>query len=180
MITKPKVLFICTGNSCRSQMAEGFLRHVAGESFEALSAGTDPAGVDPDAVRVMAEKGIDISRQESKGMKPFLGRHVPYVVTVCDRANERCPIFPGTMKRLHWSFEDPARATGTAEQRLAVFRRVRDDVEAHVARFVDEVRSGKRPTGVAERLESARDSRASGTPEKPTEESTGAGPRIRM
>ena len=95
MISQPKVLFICTGNSCRSQMAEGFLRHVAEEAFEALSAGTDPVGVNPTAVRVMAEKGIDISGQQSKGMKPFLGQHFPYVVTVCDRANERCPIFPG-------------------------------------------------------------------------------------
>lgn len=152
MISKPKVLFICTGNSCRSQMAEGFLRHVAGESFEALSAGTDPIGVNPNAVRVMAEKGIDISAQQSKGMKPFLGHHFPYVITVCDRANERCPIFPGMMKRLHWSFEDPAHATGTEEQKLAVFRRVRDEVDAHIRRFVDEVRDGKHLTGLIERL----------------------------
>ena len=151
MISKPKVLFICTGNSCRSQMAEGFLRHVAGDTFEALSAGTDPVGIKPNAVRVMAEKGIDISRQESKGMKPFLGHHFPYVITVCDRANERCPIFSGTMQRLHWSFEDPAHATGTEEQKLAVFRRVRDEIEAHVRRFVDEVGTGKHLTGLIER-----------------------------
>ncbi len=155
MISKPKVLFICTGNSCRSQMAEGFLRHVAGDAFEALSAGTDPVGVNPDAVRVMAEKGIDISRQESKGMKPFLGHHFPYVITVCDRASERCPIFPGVMKRLHWSFEDPAHAEGTGEQKLAVFRRVRDEIEAHVGRFVEEARTGKHLTGLIERLKSA-------------------------
>ena len=152
MNSKPKVLFICTGNSCRSQMAEGFLRHIAGESFEALSGGTDPVGLNPWAVRVMAEKGIDISAQESKGMKPFLGHHFPYLITVCDRANERCPIFPGVSKRLHWSFEDPAHATGTEEQKLAVFRRVRDEVEAHVRRFVDEVGTGKHLTGLIERL----------------------------
>lgn len=148
----PKVLFICTGNSCRSQMAEGFLRHIAGDAFEAFSAGTDPAGVDPNAVRVMAEKGIDISRQESKGMKPFLGYHFPYVITVCDRANERCPIFPGMMKRLHWSFEDPAHAIGTEEEKLVVYRRVRDEIEIHVRRFVDEIGTGKHPTGLVERL----------------------------
>lgn len=148
----PKVLFICTGNSCRSQMAEGFLRHIAGDTFEAFSAGTDPAGVNPNAVRVMAEKGIDISRQESKGMKPFLGHHFPYVITVCDRANERCPIFPGMMKRLHWSFEDPAHATGTEEEKLAVYRRVRDEIEIHVRRFVDEIGTGKQLTGLIERL----------------------------
>lgn len=148
----PKVLFICTGNSCRSQMAEGFLRHMAGATLEALSAGTDPVGVNPNAVRVMAEKGIDISRQESKGMKPFLGHHFPYVITLCDRANERCPIFPGVMKRLHWSFEDPALATGAEAQKLAVYRRVRDEIEASVRRFVDEVRTGKHLTGLIERL----------------------------
>ena len=151
MISKPKVLFICTGNSCRSQMAEGFLRHIAGDSFEALSAGTDPVGVNPTAVRVMAERGIDISGQESKGIRPFLGHHFPYVITVCDRANERCPIFPGVMKRLHWSFEDPATAKGTEQERLAVFRRVRNEVEAHVRRFVDEVRTGAHLTGLIER-----------------------------
>ncbi len=151
MIT-PKVLFICTGNSCRSQMAEGFLRHSAGGTFEALSAGTDPVGVNQNAVRVMAERGIDISEQQSKGIRPFLGHHFPYVITVCDRANERCPIFPGMMKRLHWSFEDPALATGTEEEKLAVYRRVRDEIEAHVRRFVDEVRTGKHLTGVIERL----------------------------
>jgi arsenate reductase len=142
MFSKPKVLFLCTGNSCRSQMAEGFLRHVAGDSFDVFSAGTDPVGVNPGAVRVMAEKGLDISSQESKGVKPFLGRHFPYVVTVCDRASEKCPIFPGVVKRIHWSFDDPAHAEGTEDERLEVFRRVRDEIEAHVRRFVRESASG--------------------------------------
>jgi arsenate reductase len=147
MFSKPKVLFLCTGNSCRSQMAEGFLRHVAGDTFDVFSAGTDPVGVNPDAVRVMAEKGVDISGQESKGVKPFLGRHFTCVVTVCDRASERCPIFPGVVKRIHWSFDDPAHATGTEEEKLAVFRRVRDEVEAHVRRFVSESATGVPFTG---------------------------------
>ena len=147
MISKPKVLFLCTGNSCRSQMAEGFLRHVAGNAFDALSAGTDPVGVHPDAVRVMAERGVDISDQMSKGVKPFLGRHFPFVVTVCDRASERCPIFPGVVKRIHWSFDDPGHAEGTEEERLAVFRRVRDEIEVHVRRFASEAAAGGPLTG---------------------------------
>ena len=151
MISKPKVLFICTGNSCRSQMAEGFLRNIAGDAFEVFSAGTDPQGLNPNAVRVMREKGVDISGQSSKGVKPFLGGHFPYVITVCDQANERCPIFPGVIKRLHWSFEDPARTSGTEEQGLAVFRRVRDEVESYVRRFVDEVETGEKLTGLIER-----------------------------
>jgi arsenate reductase len=147
MPSKPKVLFLCTGNSCRSQMAEGFLRSVAGESFDAYSAGTEPVGVHPDAVRVMAEKGVDISGQESKGVRPFIGRHVPYVVTVCDRAAERCPIFPGVVKRLHWSFDDPAWVTGTEEERLTAFRRVRGEIEARVRTFVREAAAGGPLTG---------------------------------
>ena len=147
MVSKPKVLFLCTGNSCRSQMSEGFLRHIAGETFEVFSAGTDPVTVNPNAVRVMSERGIDISGQQSKGVKPFLGHHFPYVITVCDQANERCPIFPGVVTRLHWSFEDPAQAVGTNEERLAVFRRVRDEMEASVRRFVEETRHRKPLTG---------------------------------
>ncbi|HYM61421.1 MAG TPA: arsenate reductase ArsC [Thermoanaerobaculia bacterium] len=142
-----KVLFLCTGNSCRSQMAEGLLRDVAGDRFDVFSAGTDPVAINPGAVEVMREKGIDLSHQRSKGVELFLGQHFPYVITVCDSANERCPIFPGVVTRLHWSFEDPAHAAGSAAERLAVFRRVRDEIEASVLRFVDEVERGLSLTG---------------------------------
>ncbi|HLH07156.1 MAG TPA: arsenate reductase ArsC [Terriglobales bacterium] len=125
---KPKVLFLCTGNSARSQMAEGYLRHVAGNQFEPLSAGIEPKGLNPLATEAMAEIGIDISKQTSKDVVSLLGQHVPFVVTVCDNAKERCPIFPGTWEFLHWSFEDPAAAAGTHDERLAVFRRVRDEI----------------------------------------------------
>jgi arsenate reductase (thioredoxin) len=144
----PKVLFLCTGNSCRSQMAEGFLRSIAGDRFEAASAGTDPRPIHSMAIEAMRERGIDISGQRSKGVKPFLGQHFPYVIAVCDRANERCPIFPGVVKRLHWSFDDPARAEGTEAERLAVFRRVRGQIEEHVRRFVAEVEGSKPLTGL--------------------------------
>ena len=131
---KPKVLFLCTGNSARSQMAEGYLRHVASEHFDALSAGIEPKGLNPLAVEAMREIGIDISSQHSKDVVSLLGQHIPYVVTVCDNAKERCPIFPGTWKFLHWSFEDPAAAQGTYEERLGVFRRVRDEIVAEIDR----------------------------------------------
>jgi arsenate reductase len=126
--SKPKVLFLCTGNSARSQMAEGYLRWAAGDQFEALSAGIEPKGLNPLAVEVMQEIGIDISRQESKDVVGFLGQYIPYIVTVCDKARERCPIFPRTFKFIHWSFEDPVAATGSHEQKLAAFRRVRDQI----------------------------------------------------
>ncbi len=135
---KPDVLFLCTGNSCRSQMAEGFLRHIAGERLEAHSAGTNPTTVNPLAIAVMREKGIDISQHRSKNAAEYLGQHFHYVITVCDHANEHCPIFPGSSIRLHWSFPDPASATGTEEERLPVFRSVRDDIEAKIRHFVQE------------------------------------------
>jgi arsenate reductase len=125
---KPKVLFLCTGNSARSQMAEGYLRHVAGDKFEPLSAGIEPKGLNPLAAEAMQEIGIDISKQKAKDVVSFPGQYIPYIVTVCDNAKERCPIFPRTFKFLHWSFEDPAAATGTREEKLAVFRRVRDEI----------------------------------------------------
>lgn len=126
--SKPKVLFLCTGNSARSQMAEGYLRHVAGDLFEPLSAGIEPKGLNPLAVEVMSEIGIDISHHKSKDVVGFLGQAVPYVITVCDNAREHCPIFPRTYKFLHWSFDDPAAARGPREEMLAVFRRVRDEI----------------------------------------------------
>jgi len=130
----PKVLFLCTGNSARSQMAEGYLRRAAGDRFEAMSAGIEPKGLNPLAVEAMREIGIDISRQQSKDVVSLLGQHIPYVITVCDNARERCPIFPRTYKFLHWSFDDPAAAEGTHEQKLAVFRRVRDEIIQHIDR----------------------------------------------
>lgn len=126
--SKPRVLFLCTGNSARSQMAEGYLRHAASDRFEALSAGIEPKGLNPLAVETMAEIGIDISGQTSKDVAIFLGENFPYVVTVCQNAREKCPIFLRTYKFLHWGFDDPAAATGTHDERLAVFRRVRDEI----------------------------------------------------
>jgi len=129
---KPKVLFLCTGNSARRQMAEGYLRHSASDRFTAMSAGIEPKGLNPLAIEAMREIGIDISHQQSKDVVSLLGQLIPYVVTVCDNARERCPIFPGTWKFLHWSFEDPAAAEGTREVRLAVFRKVRDQIISHI------------------------------------------------
>ncbi len=129
---KPRVLFLCTGNSARSQMAEGYLKSIASEHSTPLSAGIEPKGLNPLAVEAMHEIGIDISQQSSKDVVSFLGTHVPYVVTVCDNAKERCPIFPGTWKFLHWSFEDPAAAEGTQEEKLMVFRRVRDELTTRI------------------------------------------------
>jgi arsenate reductase len=140
-----KVLFLCTGNSARSQMAEGYLRRAAGDRFEAMSAGIDPKGLNPLAVEAMREIGIDISRQQSKDVVSLLGQHIPYVVTVCDNAKERCPIFPGTWKVLHWSLKDPAAAQGSHEERLEVFRKVRDEIIENIEReFVQGAIAGKR------------------------------------
>lgn len=138
-LSKPKVLFLCTGNSARSQMAEGYLRQVAGDKFEAHSAGIEPKGLNPLAVDAMAEIGIDISQQKSKDVSVFLGENFPYVVTVCQNAREKCPIFPHTFKFLHWGFDDPAAAHGTREERLAVFRRVRDEI---IKRIDEELLAG--------------------------------------
>lgn len=132
MNSKPKVLFLCTGNSARSQMAEGYLRAVAREFVNAMSAGIQPKGLNPLAVEVMSELQIDISRQTSKDVCGLLGQHIPYVVTVCDNARERCPIFPGTFKFVHWSLDDPAAVEGDREQQLSAFRRVRDEIIQHI------------------------------------------------
>jgi arsenate reductase (thioredoxin) len=123
---------LCTHNSARSQMAEGLLRHLSGDRFEAMSAGTEATHVRPLAIRAMEEVGIDISDQESKTLDQYLGELFDYVITVCDDANEACPFFPGAQSRLHWSFEDPSRAEGSEEERFEVFRRVRDGIEARV------------------------------------------------
>jgi arsenate reductase len=113
-------------------MAEGYLRHVAGDEFEAFSAGIEPKGLNPLAVEAMQEIGIDISKQRSKDVREFLGQSIAYVITVCDNARERCPIFPLTYKFLHWSFHDPAAAQGSHDEKLAVFRRVRDELRKRV------------------------------------------------
>ena len=133
MTAKKKVLILCTGNSARSQMAEGLLRHDAGERFEVKSAGVAPTGVKPEAIEAMREIGIDISGQRSKSVDAFTEEEFDYVITVCDNANEQCPIFPGKAKRIHWSFEDPAAVNGDAETKLAVFRRVRDQIRVRLA-----------------------------------------------
>lgn len=125
---KAKVLFLCTHNSVRSQMAEGWLRHLYGDSYEAYSGGIEPGILEPLAVRIMKEVGIDISGQRSKNAVIFLNENFDYVVTVCDHAREVCPFFPGGAIRLHQSFEDPSRFEGTEEEKLAMFRQVRDEI----------------------------------------------------
>jgi arsenate reductase len=137
---KARVLFLCTHNSARSQMAEGLLRAMAGDRFEAASAGTEATRVHPLAIRVMAERGIDISGHTSKLFEPLLREPWSYLITVCDDANERCPFVAGPRQRLHWSFEDPSRASGSEDERLAVFRRIRDRIEARIAGWI--ARSG--------------------------------------
>lgn len=129
---KQRVLFICTHNSARSQMAEGLLRHLGGQRFEVFSAGTEATHVRPLAIRAMAEVGIDISEQQSKTLDRYLGEPFDDVITVCDAANEACPIFPGAKQRLHWSFEDPSKATGNEDEQLAVYRRVRDEIRTRI------------------------------------------------
>src|SRR5215470_18362274 len=127
MADKKQVLILCTGNSARSQMAEGLLRHDAGDRFEVESAGTKPSQVRPEAIAVMKELGIDISGHRSKSVDEFAGTEFDYVLTVCDNAKESCPVFPGHTNRLHHSFQDPAATEGSETARLAVFRRVRDE-----------------------------------------------------
>jgi arsenate reductase (thioredoxin) len=135
----PKVLFLCTGNSARSQMAEGFLRHHAGDRYAVFSAGLDPRPVNPLAVLVMSEVGVDISGQASTGVREYLGReHFGYIVTVCTDAERECPIFPGVSVRLHWPFDDPAAVEGSEERRLTVFRRVRDEIDVCVRAWLAE------------------------------------------
>jgi arsenate reductase len=129
---RARVLFLFTHNSARSQMAEGLLRDLAGDRFEAHSAGTEATHVRPLAIRAMDEIGIDISGQQSKTLQRYLSEPFDYVITVCDDANEACPFFPGAKNRLHWSFEDPSRAGGSEEERLAVFRSVRDRIRVRI------------------------------------------------
>lgn len=129
MNQKQRVFFVCTHNSSRSQMAEGLLRHLAGDRYEVFSAGTVATKVNPLAITAMAEKGIDISQHTSDHIDKFMGMEFEYVITVCDNANESCPYFPTNKTKWHWSFEDPSAATGTEEERLAKFREIRDQIE---------------------------------------------------
>ena len=132
---KKRVLILCTGNSARSQMAEGLLEHDAGDRFEVESAGTKPGRVRPEAIAVMKELGIDISGHRSKHVDEFQDQSFDYVLTVCDNANESCPVFPGHAERIHKAFEDPAAFQGTEEARLALFRRVRNEIRDYLRTF---------------------------------------------
>ena len=135
MTEKPRVLILCTGNSARSQMAEGLLRHDSGDRFEVESAGTKPSRVRPEAIQVMREIGIDISGHRSKSVDEFAGEIFDHVLTVCEHANESCPIYPGHSNRMHHNFQDPAAVEGSEEQRLAAFRRVRDEIRMYLRSF---------------------------------------------
>lgn len=140
MTGKQRVLILCTGNSARSQVAEGLLRHAAGDRFEVFSAGTKPSIVRPEAIAVMHEIGIDISGNRSKSVNEFDGQQLDYVITVCDNAKESCPIFPAATKRLHWPFEDPASVQGSEDERNSAFRKVRDRIRTRIRTFLDERR----------------------------------------
>jgi arsenate reductase (thioredoxin) len=131
------VLFLCTGNSCRSQMADGIVNHDFFGKIEAFSAGTDPHGLNPRAVEVMKEIGIDISRNSSDHISKYEGRNFDYVITLCGDANEKCPLFFGGVKRLHMGFPDPPKATGTEEEIMTVYRNVRDDIRRKMREFFE-------------------------------------------
>lgn len=137
MIEKTRVLFLCTGNSARSQMAEGLLRNLAGDRFEVFSAGTIASFVRPQAIAVMNEIGIDISGHRSKSAAEFLDDEFDRVITVCDHANQRCPVFSGPAKRLHWSIDDPV-ISGSENEQLAAFRRARDELYQRINKFIEE------------------------------------------
>jgi arsenate reductase len=139
-MSKIKVLFLCTGNSARSQMAEAFLRKYGGERFEVYSAGLEPKGINPNTERVMEEVGINLSGQHSKHVKEYMGKvHFGYLITMCDEAEASCPTtFPGIFQRLHWPFEDPSVFVGSDDEKLAKFREVRDQIEQHIKTWLAE------------------------------------------
>ena len=139
-----RVLFICTGNSARSQIAEALLRELGGADFEVFSAGTEPKGVNPYTVRVLREVGIDWSGARSKSVTEYLGRRFDYVITVCDRARQTCPVFPGRHKMLHWDLEDPAEVEGTDDDKLEAFRRTRTEIGMRIRPFVELARRARR------------------------------------
>ncbi|CUS80610.1 protein tyrosine phosphatase [Candidatus Kryptobacter tengchongensis] len=130
-------------------MAEGLLRHLGDNKFEVFSAGTHPSFVHPLAIEAMKEIGIDISNHRSKSVTEFLGQSFDYVITVCDKAKESCPTFPGETKRIHWSFEDPAEATGTIEEKMKVFRKVRDEIKEHIISFINEIQTKSQTENVS-------------------------------
>ena len=136
-MTKTRILILCTANSARSQMAEGLLRHLAGERMEVFSAGSKPSVVNPYAIRAMQARGLDIRGHRSKHLNEYLSEPFDYVITVCDNAAETCPVFPGKAERIHWSFPDPAAVEGDDAKILASFIRVRDDLEAAFKRWLD-------------------------------------------
>jgi arsenate reductase len=138
MSEKQRVLVLCTGNSARSQMAEGLLRHLGGDRFEVFSAGVEASFVRPQAIEAMKEIGIDISRHRSKSVSEFLEEDFDYVITVCDNANQRCPVFPGSVRRIHWSIDDPV-VPGSEETQLESFRRARDELRRRLQIFIDEL-----------------------------------------
>jgi arsenate reductase len=138
MSDKKRVLILCTGNSARSQMAEGILRELAGDKFEVESAGVAPSNVRPDAVEAMHEIGIDISDHRSKSVDEFTGQQFDFIITVCDNAKENCPVFPGRAALIHWSFDDPAAVKGDQATRLSAFRSVRDQIHSYLRDFVTE------------------------------------------
>ena len=144
-----KVLFLCTGNSARSQMAEGLLRSLGKQHFDVYSAGTHPKEINPLAVAVMQESRIDISGQRSKDLSEFLGQDFDYIITVCDRARDNCPTFPGDNQRIHWSFEDPAAAVGDAHHKLEVFRRIRNEIRTRVAIWLPAMMKVLKDQGIA-------------------------------
>lgn len=129
---KKSILVLCTGNSARSQMAEGLLKHICGLAFDVYSAGTQPSNVRPEAIKVLAEIGIDISNNRSKSVDEFADREIDYVLTVCDNAKENCPFFPARTRRVHRAFHDPAETIGDEPARLEAFRRVRDEIDAYL------------------------------------------------
>ena len=133
---KNKILFLCTGNSCRSQMAEGWLRQLAGDRFEVVSAGIVAHGKNPRAIEVMREAGVDISGQQSKALTPEMLDGLDLLVTVCGHADETCPAVPVSCRKEHWPFDDPAKATGSEDQIMAEFRRVRDQIRARIEAFL--------------------------------------------
>ena len=142
-MNEPKILILCTGNSCRSNMAEGILRREANDLFDVYSAGSNPAGyVHPLAVEALKEIGIDISAHTSKHLDRFLDAGIDTVITVCDNANESCPVFPGKVNRYHWGFEDPPKAVRPGESELDAFRRIRDDIRKVFGAFVSGYRQG--------------------------------------
>ncbi|MEW6009390.1 MAG: arsenate reductase ArsC [Candidatus Omnitrophota bacterium] len=133
---KKRVLFLCTGNSARSQMAEGFLKALAGEKFEVFSAGVMPIKVSPLAIKVMQEVGVDISKEYSKSVTKFSNQKFDYVITLCDSAKQTCPVFGGQYKNMHWSIEDPNQAFGTQGEQLDFFRKIRDEIRAYIVKFI--------------------------------------------